>query len=79
MRKLLGLETDVGVELDFETLTGVRVDPLTVDSPVLIFGPEIPEFIQLKALLFETCDVSPDTLSVLRLPVLKGVPDRIRN
>jgi hypothetical protein len=79
MRKLLRLETDVGVKLHFETLTGVRIDPLAVDSPVLIFGPEIPEFTQLKALLFETSDVSPDTLSVLRLPVLKGVPDRIRN
>jgi hypothetical protein len=79
MRKLLSLETDMGMELHFETLAGVRVNPLAVDSPVLIFRPEIPEFIQLKALLFETSDVSPDTSSVLRLPVLKGVSDRIGN
>ena len=79
MGKLLRLETDVGVELHFETLAGIRVDPLAVDSPVLIFRPEIPKFIQLKALLFETSDVGPDTSSVLRLPVLKGVPDRIGN
>src|SRR4029077_20148773 len=79
LRKLLRLETDVDVELYFETLAGVRVDPLAVDSPVLIFRPEIPEFVQLKALLFETSDVSPDTSSALTLPVLKGVPDRIGN
>jgi hypothetical protein len=79
MRNLLRLETDVGVELHFETLAGIRIDPLAVDSPVLIFRPEIPEFVQLKALLFETSDVSPDTASVMSLPVLKGVPDRIGN
>jgi hypothetical protein len=79
MRELLRLETNVGVELHLETLAGVRVDPLAVDSSVLIFRPEIPEFIQLKTLLFETSDVSPDTLSVLRLSVLKSIADRIGN
>ena len=79
MRELLRLEADTGVELHFEPLTAFRLDPLAVDALVLLFGPGILKFLQLKALVFQTFDVRPDTLSVVSLSVLKGIPDRIRN
>src|SRR5690242_8716287 len=77
MRQLLRLVADAGVELHFEPLTTIRVDPLAVDALVLILGPRIPECVQLKTLFLQTLDIRPDALSVASFPVLKGVPDRI--
>src|SRR5229473_2838726 len=77
--ELLGLEADTSVELHFEPLAGIRLDPLAVDAFVLLFGPGILEFVQLEALVFQARDVRPDALSVASLTVLKGVPDRIRH
>ena len=78
MGELLGLETDTSVKLHFETLAGVRLDPRAVDAFVLIIGPGILEFVQLETFAFQAFDVRPDTLSVASLPILKGVPDRVR-
>ena len=50
MCELLRLEADAGVELHFESLAGIRVDPLAVDSLVLLFGPGVLEFLQFKTL-----------------------------
>ena len=78
MRELLGLEADTGVKLYLEPLAGIRLDPLAVDALVLVMGPGILKCVQLKALFFQTSDVRPDALSVASLPVLEGVPDRVR-
>src|SRR6516164_7833046 len=51
--ELLGLEADAGVELHFEPLTGILLDPLAVDALVLLLGPRVPELMQLKALVFQ--------------------------
>ncbi len=67
------------MELDFKPLTAIRLDPLAINALVLLFGPAILELVQLETLVFETGDVRPDALSVMRLPILKGVTDRIRN
>jgi hypothetical protein len=40
------------MKLHLELLAGVRIGPLAVDALVLVTGPEILEFIQLKALAF---------------------------
>jgi hypothetical protein len=77
--ELLCLEADAGVELHFEPLTAIRLDPLAVDALVLVTGPGVPEFVQLKALALQMSDVRPDALSIVDLSVLKGVPDRVRD
>ena len=77
--ELLCFEADASVKLNFEPPTAIWLDPLAVDALVLLTGPVIPDFVQLKALAFETLDVRPDALSVASLPVLKGVPDRVRH
>src|ERR1035437_8969301 len=77
--ELFCLEADAGVKLHFESLAGIRLDPLAVDALVLLIGPGILKFVQLKALVFQTSQVSPDALSVAILPILKGVPYRVRH
>ncbi len=41
MGKLLGLEADASMELHFEPLTGIRLDPLAVDSLILFLRPGV--------------------------------------
>ena len=60
MSQLLGLEADAGVELNFESLAGIPVDPLTVEALVLVTGPGILELVQLEALFFQAADIRPD-------------------
>ena len=78
MRELLRLKADACMELHFEPLAGIRLDPLAVDALILVFRPGVLEFMQFKALAFQAFDVSSDTLSVVRLAILKGVTDRVR-
>ena len=77
MRELLGFEADAGVELDFDPLTALRLDPFAVDTLVLLVGPEILAYALLETFLFQTSDVSPDALSVAILGILKREPDRV--
>src|SRR6266536_1263424 len=79
VRELLRLVADAGVELHFEELTGLWLDPLTVDALVVLTRPGILEFVQFKVLIFQAPHVRPDSLSVVRIPILEGIPDRVRN
>src|SRR3984893_6957317 len=67
------------MELHFEPLAGIRLDPLAVDALVLVTGPGILELVQLEALVLQTRDIGEDALSVAGLLVLKGISDRIRH
>jgi hypothetical protein len=67
------------VKLHFEPLAGSSLNPLAVDALVLLIAPGILELVQLKALILQALDIHPDALSVASLPVLKGVPDRVRH
>src|SRR6266567_2742791 len=79
MCELLGLEADARVKLHLEPLAGTRLDPLAVDALVLLTGPGIFEFVQLKALILQTLDIRLDALRITGLSVLKGIPDRVRH
>ena len=78
MRELLGLEADTGMKLHFEPLAGIRLDPLAVESLVLVIRPGILDLVQLEALVLQPLDIRPDALSVASFLVLKGVTDRVR-
>ena len=70
---------DASMKLYFEPLASIWLDPMAVDSLVLVVGPVILELVQFKALISQACYVSADAPSIPGLFILKAVPNRVGN
>src|SRR6476661_1280158 len=67
------------MELHFKPLTATWLDPLAVDSLVLLLGPEVLALDQLEATFLQSRNVIQDTLRVATLLVLERIPYSVRN
>src|SRR5215471_18728965 len=67
------------MELHFKPLTATWLDPLAVDSLVLLIGPEVLALDQLEATFLQSRNIIQDTLRVANLLVLECIPYSIRD
>src|SRR5579862_783266 len=64
MCKLLCLEADASMKLDFEPLAADWFNPLAIESLILIIRPVILRYVQPITMLLQSNDVRTDALCV---------------
>src|SRR5689334_22632246 len=67
------------MKLHFKPLAATWIDPLAVDSFVLLLGPEILALDQLEAAFLQSCNIVPDAPRVATLLVLERIPYSVRD
>src|SRR5689334_11586855 len=79
MSQLLSLEADTRMELHFKPLAATRIDPLAVDTFVLLLGPEVLALDQPEATFLQSHNIVQDALGVATFLVLKRIPYSVRD